>query len=165
MKVVHPLKPIYNADSKVLILGSFPSIKSRENNFYYGHPKNRFWKTLEKVFNEDTLETNKDKENFLLTHKIALFDVVFSCDIVSSSDSSIKNVIPNDIKKIVLNSNIKTIFTTGNKAYELYNKYLLKDVGIKAIKLPSPSPANCRKGIEEILNAKYKIIKEKIEEN
>ena len=109
MKVVHPLKPIYNSESKVLILGSFPSIKSRENNFYYGNPKNRFWSTLEKVFKEDIGSSNQDREKFLLTHKIALFDVVYSCNITASSDSSIKDVIPNDIKKIVYDSKIETI--------------------------------------------------------
>ena len=160
MKVVHPLKPIYNSESKVLILGSFPSIKSRENSFYYAHPKNRFWSTLEKVFKEDIGSSNQDREKFLLTHKIALFDVVYSCNITASSDSSIKDVIPNDIKKIVDKSKIEAIFTTGTKAYSLYNKYLLKDVGIEAIKLPSPSPANCKRGIEEELVNSYSKIKE-----
>ena len=160
MKVVHPLKPIYNSESKVLILGSFPSIKSRENSFYYAHPKNRFWSTLEKVFKEDIGSSNQDREKFLLTHKIALFDVVYSCNITASSDSSIKDVIPNDIKKIVDESKIEAIFTTGTKAYSLYNKYLFKDVGIEAIKLPSPSPANCKRGIEEVLVNSYNKIKE-----
>ena len=160
MKVVHPLKPIYNQESKVLILGSFPSVKSRENNFYYANPRNRFWFTLEKVFQEKIEANNEAREYFLLTHKIALFDVVKECDISASSDSSIKDVIPNDIKKIVLNSNIRTIFTTGTKAYNLYNKYLLKDVGIAAIKLPSPSPANCKKGIEVELVKAYSQIKD-----
>ena len=160
MKVVHPLKPIYNSESKVLILGSFPSIKSRENSFYYAHPKNRFWSTLEKVFKEDIGNSNQYREKFLLTHKIALFDVVYSCNITASSDNSIKDVIPNDIKKIVNNSKIETIFTIGTKAYSLYNKYLLKDVGIEAFKLPSPSPANCKRGIEEVLVNSYSRIKE-----
>ena len=160
MKVVHQLKPIYNSESKVLILGSFPSIKSRENRFYYAHPKNRFWSTLEKVFNEDIGSSNQDREKFLLTHKVALFDVVYSCNITASSDSSIKDVIPNDIKKIVDDSKIEAIFTTGTKAYSLYNKYLLKDVGIDAIKLPSPSPANCKRGIDEVLVNSYNKIKE-----
>ena len=160
MKVVHPLKPIYNSESRALILGSFPSVKSRENSFYYAHPKNRFWSTLGKVFNEDIGSSNQDREKFLLTHKIALFDVVYSCNITASSDSSIKDVIPNDIKKIVDESKIKAIFTTGTKAYGLYNKYLLKDVGIEAIKLPSPSPANCKKRIEEVLVNSYSKIKE-----
>ena len=102
MKVVHPLKPIYNSESKVLILGSFPSIKSRENSFYYAHPKNRFWSTLEKVFKENIGSSNQDREKFLLIHKIALFDVVYSCNITASSDSSIKDVIPNDIRKLLI---------------------------------------------------------------
>ena len=116
MKVVHPLKPIYNSESRILILGSFPSIKSRENNFYYGNPKNRFWSTLGKVFNEDIGNSNQDREKFLLTHKIALFDVVYSCNITASSDSSIKDVIPNDIKKIVLKE-----YRQENKRYHSYS--------------------------------------------
>ncbi len=160
MKVVHPLKPIYNSESKVLILGSFPSIKSRENSFYYANPRNKFWSTLEKVFKEKIKNTNQDREKFLLSHKIALFDVVYSCNITGSSDSSIKDVVPNDIKKIVDESKIEAIFTTGTKAYSLYNKYLSKDVGIEAFKLPSPSPANCKRGIEEVLVNSYIKIKE-----
>ena len=124
MKVVHPLDPIYNQESKVLILGSFPSVKSRENNFYYANPRNRFWPTLEKIFHEKIEANTEARKLFLLKHKIAIFDVVKECDIKSSSDSSIKNVVPNDIKKIILNSNIKAIFTTGTKAYDLYNKYI-----------------------------------------
>lgn len=160
MKVVHSFKPIYNSESKILILGSFPSIKSRENNFYYANPKNRFWSTLGNVFNENIGESNQDKEKFLLTHKIALFDVIYSCNIMASNDNSIKDVIPNDIKKIVDESKIKAIFTTGAKAYSLYNKYLLKDVGIEAIKLPSTSPANCKRGIEKVLVNSYSKIRE-----
>lgn len=160
MKVVHSFKAIYNSESKILILGSFPSIKSRENNFYYTNPKNRFWSTLGNVFNENIGESNQDKEKFLLTHKIALFDVIYSCNIMASNDNSIKDVIPNDIKKIVDESKIKAIFTTGAKAYSLYNKYLLKDVGIEAIKLPSTSPANCKRGIEKVLVNSYSKIRE-----
>ena len=160
MKVVHSFKPIYNSESKILILGSFPSIKSRENNFYYANPKNRFWSTLGNVFNENIGESNQDKERFLLTNKIALFDVIYSCNIMASNDNSIKDVIPNDIKKIVDESKIEAIFTTGAKAYSLYNKYLLKDVGIEAIKLPSTSPANCKRGIEKVLVNSYSKIRE-----
>ena len=116
----HPLKPIYNQNSKVLILGTMPSVKSRELNSYYAHPQNRFWKILEKMFNEKI----NDKEQFLLKNKIALWDVVASCDINGSSDSSIKNVIPNNISKIIKESNINMIFTTGKTAFKLYNKYI-----------------------------------------
>lgn len=160
MRVYHTLKPIYNEDSKVLILGSIPSIKSREIGFYYSHPKNRFWSTLSRIYQEDIGSSIDEKISFLFKHNIALFDVVKSCSINSSSDSSIKDVIPNDLEKIINNSNIKTIFTTGKKAYELYNKYCLHDTKIKAILLPSTSPANCPKNIEDILLEKYSLIKE-----
>lgn len=153
----HPLKPIYNQDSKILILGTMPSVKSRELNSYYAHPQNRFWKILEKMFNEKI----NDKEQFLLKNKIALWDVIASCDINGSSDSSIKNVIPNNISKIIKESNINMIFTTGKTAFKLYNKYIYPDVLIDAICLPSPSPANCKFSFEELLE-QYRIIKKSL---
>lgn len=159
MKVFHPLKPIYNSNSKVLILGTMPSVKSREVGFYYGHPKNRFWKTLSLVFDEEIGESIKERTEFLLTHNIALFDVLKSCDILSSSDTSIKNLIPNDLLPIINSSKIEYIFTTGKKAYELYMKYCYKKTNIEAICLPSPSPANCPKGIEKKLFNEYSQIK------
>ena len=145
MKVYHTLEPIYDRDSKVFILGTMPSIKSREVGFYYAHPYNRFWKTLEKVYGETIGVSIADKKEFLLKHKIALFDVLKSCNINSSSDSSIKEPVPNNINK---------------KAYELYNKYILPKTKIEAICLPSTSPANCKKGIEEILYKEYNKIRE-----
>lgn len=160
MRIQHPLKPIYNQDSKVLVLGSIPSVKSREELFYYAHPKNRFWSTLEQVYNEKIGDTKEDKIQFLLKNHIALFDVIKSCDIDSSKDDSIKNVVPNDFKEILQNSNIKTIFCTGKKAYLLYNTYCYATTGIEAILLPSTSPANCPKNIEDILYLEYKKIKE-----
>ncbi len=163
MNVKHTLKPIYDKNSKVLILGSLPSVKSREVGFYYGHPQNRFWKTLEKVFNEQIGNSKEEKVNFLLTHHIALFDVIKECEISSSSDSSIKNVTPNNLTPILKKSQIKTIFTTGIKAHQLYKKYLLKETNIEDIPLPSTSPANCKKGIEKILIKEYAKIKEKID--
>lgn len=162
MQVIHPLKPIYDSNSKVLILGTIPSVKSREQGFYYANPKNRFWSTLYKVFDTQIRDTTSEKIEFLLKHNIALFDVLKSCDISSSSDNTIKNPVPNDLKSIIDNSNIKYVFTTGRKAYELYNKYCLKDTGIEAIYLSSPSPANCPKGIEEKLFREYSSIKEKL---
>lgn len=159
MHIKHPLKPIYDENSIVLILGSFPSVKSREKQFYYSHPKNRFWNVLAKVFNENIKDSNDEKVRFLLDNKIALFDVVKECDIKGSSDSTIKNIIPNDIKSIINESKIKYIFTVGNKAHQLYQKYSFKDTNINDIKLPSTSPANCKKGIEEILYDNYKKIK------
>lgn len=163
MKVKHTLKPIYDENSKVLILESLPSVKSREIGFYYGHPKNRFWSTLEKVFEEKIGNSKEEKINFLKKHHIALFDVVKECDISSSSDASIKNVIPNNLKPILKNSNIKTIFTTGTKAHELYKKYIYPKKKIEDITLPSTSPANCKKGIEELLTKEYRKIKEKLD--
>ena len=160
MKVFHELQPIYNKDSKVLILGSIPSVKSREENFYYAHPKNRFWMTLSRVYNEEILNTKEDKIKFLNRHNIALFDVIKSCEITSSKDSSIKNVVPNDLTPILKHSNIKAIFTTGKKTHELYQKYIFKKTNINSILLPSTSGANTPKGIEEKLFESYKIIKE-----
>lgn len=165
MSIVHPLKPIYNKDSIVLILGSFPSVISRKNNFYYSNPKNRFWKILGIIFNEENLTTNEEKIDFLLNNHIALFDVIKSCEINGSSDSSIKNVIPNDISKLIKNSKIKYIFTNGNKAHELYQKYIFKSTKIVDIKLPSTSPANCQKGIEKKLIEHYRKIKVILEES
>ena len=160
MKVFHTLEPIYNQNSKVLILGSMPSVKSREVGFYYGHPRNRFWSTLSKVYNEEIKDTKEDKVKFLIKHNIALFDVLKSCEITSSSDATIKNPVPNDISNILKNSNIKAIFTTGTKAYTLYQKYIYPKTKIKAIPLPSTSPANSRKDIEEILIKSYSQIKD-----
>ena len=160
MKVLHELKPIYDENSKVLILGSIPSIKSRELGFYYAHPKNKFWKTLAQIYNEDLPNTIEEKINFLIKHNIALYDVLASCEISSSSDSSIKNPVPNKLNTIIKNSKIKTIFTTGKKAYELYKKYCFPETKINAFYLPSTSPANCPKGIEEKLIKEYSKIKE-----
>lgn len=159
MKVIHPLKPIYNENSCVLILGTMPSIKSREENFYYANPKNRFWKTLAKVYNEDIPIDNRSREDFLLRHNIALFDVLKSCDIEASNDSSIKNPIPNNLSNILNNSKIESIFTTGKMAFKLYMKLIYPKTGIVAICLPSTSPANSPKGIEEKLYKEYSLIK------
>lgn len=160
MKVNHTLEPIYDSNSKVLILGSIPSVKSRQVGFYYGNPKNKFFKTLEKVYNEKIDDTICDKINFLKRHYIALFDVVKSCDISLSSDRTIKNVVPNDISTILKNSNIKTIFTNGKKADELYKKFIYPITNIESILLPSTSPANCPKDIDNILFNSYSKIKE-----
>ena len=160
MKVYHTVEPIYDNNSKVLILGSMPSIKSREIGFYYSHPQNRFWKTLSSVYKEYIGNTIEERKNFLLRHHIALFDVLKSCDISSSSDSSIKNPVPNDLSLILLNSNIKAIFTTGKKAHQLYKKYCYPITLIEDICLPSTSPANCPKGIEDKLIESYSNIKD-----
>lgn len=160
MRVYHTLDPIYNSDSKVLILGSMPSIRSRELGFYYAHPQNRFWRTLERVYKEPIGNTEEDKKRFLLSHNIALFDVLKSCDISSSSDSSIKNPVPNDLSKILRGANIKVIFTTGQKAHQLYKKYCYPITLMADICLPSTSPANCPKGIDGKLFDSYSKIKD-----
>ena len=154
-KVINPLKPIYNENSKVLILGSLPSVTSRKLNFYYSHHQNRFWRILESVFNEKM----KDKKEFLLRNNIAMWDPIKSCEIKASSDASIKNIAVNDINSIVKKSNIKHIICAGSKSYEIYNKYLYKKVKIKAIKLPSTSGANAKFSLEDLIE-EYKIIKE-----
>ncbi|MGM9834165.1 MAG: DNA-deoxyinosine glycosylase [Bacilli bacterium] len=159
MKVYHSLKPIYDKNSKVLILGTMPSVKSREVGFYYAHPKNRFWKTLEKVYEKEIGNTIEERTSFLLEHHIALFDVLKSCDIDFSSDKSIKNIEVNDLSEILSNSKIDAIFTTGRKAFDLYCKYIYPQTKIEAKYLPSTSPANCPKGIDEQLLNSYKEIK------
>ena len=159
MQVNHSLKPIYTKNAKVLILGSMPSVTSRKLGFYYAHPKNRFWKTLEQVYEEEIGPTKNEKIAFLKRHNIALFDVLKSCDIVNSSDQSIKNPIPNDLLPLLKNTQIKVIFTTGKKAYQLYQKYSYPSTHIKAISLPSTSPLYCPKGIEEKLKEAYKQIR------
>ena len=139
---VHTIDPIYNSDSRILILGSFPSVKSREIGFFYGHPQNRFWCVLAELFSEEKPETVDDKKTFLLRHRIALWDVIGSCEIKGSSDISIKNVIPNDISPILDASDIKAVFVNGKAAEKLYNKHIFSKTNRPAILLPSTSPAN-----------------------
>lgn len=150
--VTHTFKPVYDENSKILILGTIPSPKSRENGFYYGHPQNRFWKVIAKVLNEELPKTNEEKENLMLKNKIALFDVLSSCNITNADDSSIKSEIPNDFSEIFEKANIKAIFTTGKKATKLYEKYFVKTKeDLKPIYLPSTSGANCSIKIEKLI--------------
>lgn len=162
MLVNHELKPFYDKNSEILILGSMPSKKSRELGFYYMHPQNRFWKILSIVFNDNKINTIDDKKSFLKRHHIALYDVLSSCEINGSSDISIKNPKVNDFTEILNNSNIKYIYTTGKVAYNLYNKYCYPSLKIKAIYLPSTSSANCKVNLEEIVN-KYTILNKTVE--
>lgn len=156
--IKHPIPPFYNKDSEILILGSFPSVKSREQMFFYGHPQNRFWKVISAVFGADCPLTIEDKRLFLTKHRIALWDTIAECEIVGSSDSSITNVVPNDISLILKNSNVKRIFTNGKTSDKYYNKYIFDKVGIKAYCLPSTSPANAFWSLEKLVDA-WKIIK------
>ncbi len=149
-KLEHTFEPIYDKNSKVLILGSFPSVKSRENNFYYGHPQNRYWKVLASILEVEIPETPDEKRKMLLDNNIAIWDVIHSCSIIGSSDTSIKDVVVNDFSEILDNSQVKTIFVNGGKAYDLYRKYAEKNTGIKAVKLPSTSPANAAWNLDRL---------------
>ena len=161
MKVEHEFGPYINKDSEVLILGSIPSLKSRELGFYYMHPQNRFWKIMGDLFNEKSLSTILEKKKFLKKNKIALWDVLESCEINGSSDSSIKCPKVNDIKGLINGTNVKIVFVTGKKAFDLYNKFCYKDVLIEAIYLPSTSGANCRVSYDD-LKEKYEIIRKSV---
>lgn len=153
-KVKHELKPIYNENSKILILGTMPSVKSREVGFYYAHPQNRFWWVLEQIFEEKI----EDKIAFLLNNRIALWDVLAICTITGSSDASIKNAKPNNLQKIVKESKIEVIFTTGKTAYQFYLKFFKDKIDLPVFCLPSTSPANCKVKNEELIK-EYSIIK------
>lgn len=165
--IKHPIPPLFDENSIILILGSFPSVKSRESGFFYGHPQNRFWKVLSFIFDEEVPKTVEEKRSMLLRNHVALWDVIASCDITGSSDSSIKNVIPNDVKSIINLSKVQKIYVNGKKAKLLYDKYLEKEIGMSAVCLPSTSPANASWNLERLqkewkrlLNAQNKAEKE-----
>ncbi len=158
MPEIHPINPVWDTNSKILILGSFPSVLSRKSHFFYGHPKNRFWKILANLSNEKEPLTIDDKKSLLLNNKIAVWDVIKSCDIKGSADSSIQNVVSNDLDSILKNSEIKMIFTNGQTAYKLYQKHLFKKTNIEPILLPSSSPANAKYSLEDLIN-EWSIIK------
>lgn len=155
--VTHTFEPVFNEKSKVLILGSFPSVKSRENNFYYGHPQNRFWKVLAQIFECEVPLTIDEKRSFLLEHHIAVWDVIESCTIIGSSDTSIRDVMVNDFSRVLANSSIERIYVNGTKAYDLYQKYAKKQDGIPVVKLPSTSPANAAWSLEKLCGEWHKI--------
>ena len=151
--VVHPIPPEYDADSRILILGSFPSVKSRESMFFYGHPQNRFWKTLSAVFDDGLPSTVEEKKAFLHRHHIALWDVIASCEITGSSDSSIRNAVPNDIGSILRSCHIEEIYVNGKTAARFYDRYLYPSVGRRAVCLPSTSPANAGCSLRKLTDA------------
>lgn len=151
--VVHTFEPIYNKESRVLILGSFPSVKSRENQFYYGHSQNRFWKVTAGVFQEEVPQTIEEKRAFLLRNHVAVWDVIASCDIAGSSDSSIRNVTANDMQVILQHADIRAIYANGDKAYQLFLKYCRQEGQPDIIKLPSTSPANAAWKLERLIAA------------
>lgn len=140
--IVHPVEALFDKNSEVLILGTFPSVKSREDKFFYAHPKNRFWRVMARLCDSAVPETIDDKKRLMLNNNFALWDVIHSCDVEGSADSSIKNVVPNDISEILQHSKVSRIFVNGRKAESLYKKYIEPNTGIKAVCLPSTSPAN-----------------------
>lgn len=157
--LTHQLDPIYNKNSKILILGTFPSVKSRKEGFFYGHSQNRFWKVLTEIFDNNLsgekikLSTIEEKKQFLLENNIAVWDVIKACDIEGSSDSSIKNVVPNDLSIILKVADIEKIIVNGKKAEQLYKKYIYPQIKIDAVCLPSTSPANAAWNFNRLLDA------------
>lgn len=149
----HTIDPVYDSNSRILILGSFPSVKSREAQFFYAHPQNRFWKVLAAVLGCAVPETVEEKRRMLLGNGIALWDVIDSCTIRGSSDSSITDVTPNDIARILQSADIRAILCNGTKSYELYCRYLYPQYRREAVKLPSTSPANAAWSMERLVEA------------
>lgn len=148
--VEHTFAPVYDKHSRILILGTLPSVKSRENQFYYGHPQNRFWKVIAKVVGEEAPQTIEEKKEMLLRNQIAIWDVIHSCRIMGSGDSSIRDVVPNDFSEILRKAPIEQIYANGAKAYELYQKYAFAQTGREIVKLPSTSSANAGYGLERL---------------
>lgn len=157
----HPIPPTWDRDSEILILGSFPSAKSREMRFFYGHPQNRFWRLVAAVFDDAFPIGVEERRDFLLRHHIAAWDVIASCTICGSADSSIRDVQPNDILPILQNSRVGKIYTNGQTAFRLYQKYLLPQTGVPAVCLPSTSPANAAWTFEKLLDA-WSVIKKPV---
>lgn len=160
-RISHPFGPLFDAHSRILILGSFPSIKSREQNFFYGHPQNRFWKVIAALFDQDPPVTIAEKKELILSHGMALWDSIASCVIEGSSDASIRDVRANDLRIILDNSPIEKICCNGRKSYEMYQKYIQDRVGREAICLPSTSPANAQFSLEKLIAA-WSVLKEEV---
>lgn len=151
--ITHPIPPLYDRDSRLLILGSFPSVKSREARFFYGHPQNRFWPLLARLLGEDVPQTIEEKKALALSHHIALWDSIASCMIVGSSDSSVRDVKPNDLTPILQGSRVTRVACNGTLSHTMYQRYLFPLTGIEAIRLPSTSPANAAFSMERLLDA------------
>ncbi len=149
--IVHPFPPLYDDDSEILILGSLPSVKSREQMFFYGHPQNRFWKVMSRVLGEELPTTIDEKKIMLHAHHIALWDAIYSCDIIGSSDSSIKNVIPTDPGKIISSSKVTKVICNGKTSGKYFSKYQQKELDIEPVILPSTSPANAAFSVDKLV--------------
>lgn len=158
--ITHPFPPLYDENSRTLILGSFPSVKSREAMFFYGHPQNRFWKLIAELYGEDVPSTIEEKSSLVLRHRLALWDSIHSCTITGSSDSSVRDVVPNDISGIIRNSKIERIFCNGALSHKMYMKFIFPSTGIEARKLPSTSPANAAYSLERLAR-EWSVIKER----
>lgn len=158
--ITHPFPPLYDENSRTLILGSFPSVKSREAMFFYGHPQNRFWKLIAELYGEDVPSTIEEKSALVLRHRLALWDSIHSCTITGSSDSSVRDVVPNDISGIIRNSKIERIFCNGALSHKMYMKFIFPSTGIEARKLPSTSPANAAYSLERLAR-EWSVIKER----
>ncbi|MBQ2998818.1 MAG: DNA-deoxyinosine glycosylase [Oscillospiraceae bacterium] len=156
--MTHAFAPVFDFESRILILGTMPSPKSRELGFYYSHPRNRFWSVMANIFGEEIPKTPEDKKAFCLRHKIALWDVLRECDIEGASDSSIKNAVPNDISVILNRADIKAVFATGTTAAKLYKKFIEPKTGIPAVALPSTSPANAKISVDALAEEYRKIL-------
>ena len=148
----HPFPPLFDKDSRILILGSFPSVRSREMNFFYGHPQNRFWKVIAGIFDEKIPESIEEKKELILKHHLALWDVIAECEITGSSDASIKNARANDLSEILENASIEKIIVNGKTAEKLYIKYIEPVTGMKAVVLPSTSPANAAWSLDRLIS-------------
>ena len=146
---LHTIAPVYDENSRILILGSFPSVKSREAAFFYGHPQNRFWRVLAAVLGEEAPQTAAEKKSLLLRHGVALWDVIASCDIAGSSDASITNVVPNDLSRILDAAPVRRIFCNGGTSYACYKKYCRAKLGREAVQLPSTSPRSSVQALTE----------------
>ena len=157
--VVHGFAPVWDERSRVLVLGTLPSVKSREENFYYGHPRNRFWKLLALLFDAPEPRSVEEKKALLLENGVALWDVVRECDIRRSSDGTIRNAVPNDVRPILERAQIRAVYANGAKAKELYDRLLLPLTGRGALCLPSTSPANASLSLAE-LERFWRVLKE-----
>lgn len=157
----HNIEPVYDDRSRVLILGSFPSVKSREQQFFYGHKQNRFWRVMAQVLGCAVPESVEQKREMLLSHHVAVWDVIASCEITGSSDASIRDVVPNDLSRILSCADIGTIYTNGGKAHQLYQRYLYPANGREARLLPSTSPANAGYSLERLVEA-WQVIRDGI---
>ena len=162
--IIHSIEPVFDAESRVLILGTMPSPKSREVQFYYGHPQNRFWRVLAAVLGEEVPQSVPEKKAMLLRHRIALWDVLAECEITGASDSGIRNPVANDLSVILDHAPVQAVFTTGATAWKLYTRLQKPHTGIEAVRLPSTSPANCAVKMEALTEA-YKAILPWLEPN